>query len=304
MIFPGALGDLICFLPALAEIGKRAAVTPLLLCKGSLSSLIRAAGLAEPRPIETRPVSWLFSASPPGEAAEYFAAFSSVDSFTGFGDPIVEENLKRWAGPRGRVHPFRPSGAVHLARHFLDCIGVPTGDSVDCRLSLPTAVLDHGRRRFPSLLNRQSLLVVHPGSGGVSKRWSRAGFVEIADLWAREHGAALIVLGPAEEGERSFWETRRRPVAADLEIVELGALLVLCDAYLGNDSGVSHLAGAVGARGAVIFGPSDPQCWRPLSSRLRVIQPEPWTALGGTPTRAEIQTVKRELRDAAATSSP
>jgi ADP-heptose:LPS heptosyltransferase len=38
--------------------------------------------------------------------------------------------------------------------------------------------------------------------------------------------------------------------------------------FVGNDSGVSHLAGAVGAAGVVLFGPSDPRRWRPAAGRL------------------------------------
>jgi ADP-heptose:LPS heptosyltransferase len=43
-----------------------------------------------------------------------------------------------------------------------------------------------------------------------------------------------------------------------------------CRAYLGNDSGVSHLAGLCGARSVVIFGPTSPTVWRPLGPRVKV----------------------------------
>ena len=53
---------------------------------------------------------------------------------------------------------------------------------------------------------------------------------------------------------------------------QVGALLSRADLYVGNDSGVSHLAGAMGARGVVIFGPTCPEQWRPLGGALTVIE--------------------------------
>src|SRR5207249_2904287 len=51
-------------------------------------------------------------------------------------------------------------------------------------------------------------------------------------------------------------------------LVDLAALLARAALYLGNDSGVSHLAGAVGAAGVVLFGPTEGRRWRPLAGRL------------------------------------
>lgn len=304
LIFPGALGDFICFLPALAEIRKRVATLPRLLCKQSLASLVSVSGLAEPEPIEARPVSWLFSPSPPIEAERYFSAFVSIDSFTGFGNPEVDRNLARWVGSRGRVHPFRPNGGIHLAFHFLDCIGASRDRSIEPALPLPETMLDRGRKILAPLSSRRPILVAHPGSGGRGKRWSRQGFVELAEQWQRRHGAALIVLGPAEKLERSDWAAHPFSVESNLDLLELAAVLALGDVYLGNDSGASHLAGAVGAFGAVLFGPSDPTCWRPLSPRLRAVRLEPWTAVEDPPSPRAIQSVRRELTRITSSRSP
>ena len=61
-------------------------------------------------------------------------------------------------------------------------------------------------------------------------------------------------------------------VASELSLLQVAALLSQADFYLGNDSGVSHLAGAVGARGVVLFGPTLPQQWRPLGGNLSIIR--------------------------------
>jgi ADP-heptose:LPS heptosyltransferase len=52
----------------------------------------------------------------------------------------------------------------------------------------------------------------------------------------------------------------------------LGALLRKARAYVGNDSGVSHLAAAFGAPSIVLFGPTDPRVWAPLGPRVRTLR--------------------------------
>jgi len=61
-------------------------------------------------------------------------------------------------------------------------------------------------------------------------------------------------------------------VESALSVWQAAALLSRADLYVGNDSGASHLAGAVGARGVVLFGPTQPQQWRPLGGALSVLQ--------------------------------
>jgi ADP-heptose:LPS heptosyltransferase len=75
----------------------------------------------------------------------------------------------------------------------------------------------------------------------------------------------LVFGGPAEK-ERAGW---KRNHYLDKNMVEnpplplLGALIDNCDVYLGNDSGVTHLAAATGRRTITLFGPSDAETWKP-----------------------------------------
>jgi ADP-heptose:LPS heptosyltransferase len=51
-------------------------------------------------------------------------------------------------------------------------------------------------------------------------------------------------------------------------LVEVAAVLSQADLVLGGDSGIVHLAGAVGLRGVALFGPTEPRGWRPLGGRI------------------------------------
>ena len=290
VIFPGALGDLVCFVPALREIARRSDAVPVLWCKGDLVPLATTAGIADARSIDSREASWLFSPSPPAEADALFGAFSSIDSFSGAGVPEVERNLARWNARRARAHPFRPREAIHIALHFLRCVSPDANlrSLPDAKLSLPPQVI--------ASVDGRPLLVVHPGSGGRSKRWSRSAFREIARRWRDRSGRAVTVLGPAEAGEAKEWgRGGSDPVVCDLDVVGLAGLLAGSDAYLGNDSGASHLAAAVGARGIAIFGPTDPRCWKPLSDRLVALRPDRWSACDDDAPTEIIDTVTRAL---------
>ncbi|MGH7822791.1 MAG: glycosyltransferase family 9 protein [Candidatus Binatia bacterium] len=300
VIFPGALGDFICFVPALRELARRAGATPTLLVKESLAPLVREAGIAAPRAIEGREGSWLFSADPPPEAREFFGRFAVVECFTGHGVPEVEANLRRSGAAHVGIHPFRPPSPEHIAAHFLRCIGAATTPLPEVHLELPRA-----RASAPRVpLNRKPALVVHPGSGGVVKRWSREGFARIASTWARERGDAVVILGPAESAESPFWEASAVMTAVGLDLPGLASALAGAELYLGNDSGASHLAGALGMRGIVVFGPTAPELWRPLSSRLSVFRPKPWTRLDEAAPEEVIRSLDRELTRAHARTSP
>jgi Glycosyltransferase family 9 (heptosyltransferase) len=273
VVFPGALGDLVCLVPALRELARRHGSAPVLLCKGNLAPLVAAAGLAAAESIERREASWLFSREPPPEAATFFGAFSSIESFTGAGVAEVERNLSRWTGGAARVHPFRPSERMHLAEHFLRSIGVSRApeEPFDAHLEMAPEVLAVAAARWGS--RRRPLLVVHPGSGGI-----------------------VLLLGAAEGStEAKAWSAKGFEVASGMDLVAVAALLSVADAYLGNDSGVSHLASVVGARGVALFGPTDPRRWGPLCPGVRAVVLEPWSTTDENPPAGVIDAVEHAL---------
>jgi ADP-heptose:LPS heptosyltransferase len=114
--------------------------------------------------------------------------------------------------------------------------------------------------------------VVHPGAGAVAKRWPVEGFRIVADA-ARGAGTDVaIVLGPAEADDAAYWHALGYRVHAELALRDVCALVGGATSYVGNDSGPSHLAGALGRRGAVLFGPTRPERWRPLGGALLPIR--------------------------------
>lgn len=299
VVFPGALGDFVCFLPALEALRERHRNRVAILCAAWLGDLARLAGVAEVHAIEGREASWLFAASPPPEADAFYRRFSAIECFTGFGVAEVERNLARWGS--GRVHRFRPIERLHFTLHCLRSIGLEAESPP--RADLPV-VCDAEAFAAEPVLNRAAHLVVHPGSGGLAKRWSRIGFRAVLEAWRREIGDVEVLLGPAEAAEASTWAIEGVSPIIPANVVELARRLRRTGLYLGNDSGASHLAAAVGGSGIALFGPSDEVRWAPLGPRLHVLRPTPWTALDAVPPAAAIRQVFRGLRDLAPHRSP
>lgn len=271
VVFPGALGDFVCFVPALAALRRRARGGVTVVCQNSLLDLARICGAQEALPIEGPISAWLFMREPPPAADAFFAQFAVVESFTGFRDSDVRANLKRW-GFRA-PHPFRAGEPVHFAVHCLRELGLNVEHPPDVRISIPN---DWARVGIARRVNNGQSLVVHPGSGGRAKRWSRSGFRALCDRWARAYDNPLVVLGPSERHEADDWRSPRVEVACCETLIELAATLAGASVYLGNDSGVTHLAAALGLRGVALFGPSDERRWAPLGGTIAVLRLEEW----------------------------
>ena len=112
-------------------------------------------------------------------------------------------------------------------------------------------------------------LTIHPGAGSPHKAWALERFVRVA---ADSGLACLWLKGPAESGLEPPSGAARSAVADDLPLGVVLALLLRATAYLGNDSGISHLAAAAGTPSVVLFGPTDPRVWRPVGGHVRVLR--------------------------------
>jgi ADP-heptose:LPS heptosyltransferase len=124
---------------------------------------------------------------------------------------------------------------------------------------------------------RNGLITIHPGSGGKAKCWPASRFASLAEAAPVRWGLTPVFLfGPADAAARAALETaltgeRAVPALVDRPVREVLALLSLSAAYVGNDSGVTHLA-ARAAPTLALFGPSDPRIWSPLGHEVRIIR--------------------------------
>jgi len=119
------------------------------------------------------------------------------------------------------------------------------------------------------------LVVIHPGSGGQEKCWYIGNFLTVAAGLASKGFEVVFLLGPAEQ-EKFSDETISQidsvvPCLTDLSLTDVLGLLGCAHGFVGNDSGIAHLAGAMGVKTVVVFGPTDPAVYKPLGPAVTVL---------------------------------
>ena len=120
-------------------------------------------------------------------------------------------------------------------------------------------------------------LAVAPGSGQACKNWPLSHYYELTRLLAWEHRLQVVWLaGPAEAALlpylRALAAAQGHALLAQQPLERLARVLARCRLYLGNDSGLTHLAAAAGTGGVLaFFGPTDPAVWAPPGNQVRVL---------------------------------
>lgn len=124
---------------------------------------------------------------------------------------------------------------------------------------------------------------IHPGSLGENKCWPAASFAAVISQLVRLQQPVLLLAGPTDtEILKNVQKHLSVPPKSGLltilqnaPLLEVAQRLQQCKRFLGNDSGISHLAGMLGVPTLVLFGPSNPIWWRPLGPTVEVLQRDP-----------------------------
>jgi ADP-heptose:LPS heptosyltransferase len=282
VIFPGALGDLVCLGPALRALARRHRDATLeLMAREELArfAVVRFGikrDASRANSIDRREVAALFAESPDlAEAIRFFRSFTRLYSFFAADDVRFRSALEAAAAP-GAVsfQAFHPAGSGHVAAGYLDEIG-ERGAPLDAQVEVLPGDIGEARHALARLgLGDARVVLLFPGSGGAHKNWPAENFAALASTLAPPL-RALVVLGPAERAI----EPLLMPLLAargiawlrDQPLSTIAGLARIAAGFVGNDSGVSHLAAAAGAPGVAIFGPTDPDRWRPLG-RVKVLR--------------------------------
>jgi predicted lipopolysaccharide heptosyltransferase III len=159
---------------------------------------------------------------------------------------------------------------------LLGWTGVPVSDRPPTELTITEAASRNVSRRLQSAaLIDKDFVVIHPAAAFATKQWAAANFSEVADNLARQ-GLPVIVITTANEkpivDELNKHAREQVTSLTDLSLPELTALLARARLFVGNDSGIAHIAAAVRAPAVVIFGSSNTAHWRPWVSNPSVAE--------------------------------
>ncbi|MFW6107862.1 MAG: glycosyltransferase family 9 protein [bacterium] len=128
--------------------------------------------------------------------------------------------------------------------------------------------------------------VIHVGSGGAEKRWPAERWAEVIERIAPT--PVVLTCGPADREAVSGVQAQvarleRVTVAADQPVTTVAGLLADAAVYVGCDSGVTHLAAALGVSTVAVFGPTDPATWAPRGEHVTVIRGDDASTASVTP---------------------
>ena len=143
-------------------------------------------------------------------------------------------------------------------------------------LRVPPAEMTGWRERLGVADNAKPIIALAPGAVGPSKRWPGAGYGDLARRLITQ-GNEVWVLGSPAEGPLVRIIRDIAPEARDLTGTDLrNAILALAtaDVAVSNDSGLLHVAAALGTPTIGIFGPTSPWHWAPLNPIAAAVQQE------------------------------
>jgi heptosyltransferase II len=143
------------------------------------------------------------------------------------------------------------------------------------QLVAPAAELAAWRQRLRLPDEGRSVIALAPGAVGPSKRWPVAAYAQLASHLASQGHAVWVVGGPSERALADEIVGRSPDVIRDLTGPDLrNAILALAsaDVAVSNDSGLLHVAAALGTSSIGIFGPTSPYHWAPLNPLAAVIE--------------------------------
>jgi ADP-heptose:LPS heptosyltransferase len=267
---PGALGDAVLTLPVLQSL-KAARPDAHVLVAGSpvFRLAVECGHASEWVAFDDARLLELFAE---GGSCELLKAYDLCIAYGRRADPLLAASLARSAVGTVVQWPSHPPEGTHVVDHLLGASRTAGFPAASHEPLLPPRQqwLDEARAWLTARNVRGSFLALHPGSGGRAKRWPAERFAELA---SRSADPVVWLLGPAEAGDEELREMGERvgTVAEELPLSTLAGLLARCRAYVGNDSGVTHLAAAVGAPTVALFGPTDPATWAPRGKRVVVL---------------------------------
>jgi len=276
VVHPGALGDVLQAVPALGALGR---LGHRLSFAGQprLGELLEGSGLVlAATSFDTFGFEALFVENPPPERLlSRLRRFQRVISWFGSKEDAYRKHLGALVPESIVARPVPDHDSpLTVWEHLVDTLS-PWGVTVPTELHhLPTAERWRIAARTALMaagadLGRP-LLVAHPGAGAPWKQAPTARFARALEGMAA-HGSFEIVLhqGPADgRAVEPLLSVLAEPAVRLVEpsLTELAGALALATAYIGSDSGVSHLAASVGTPSVILYPPETLRRWAPWSS--------------------------------------
>jgi heptosyltransferase-3 len=200
-----------------------------------------------------------------GTTASFFTAATMARSRFGIADfqyAFLHNNLLSSAADfwsREKTH----SAEQQLA--LLGAAGIPVHDRPRTHLAVTLEASEKIAKLLANSVQRPFALL-HPGSAFHTKRWPVDNYARTAEF-LEENGLSVVAVGSEGEAELlkdlSKNSNPRITTFHSLRLPEITALASMASLFVGNDSGIAHIAAAVKTPAVIIFGSSNRVHWSP-----------------------------------------
>ena len=256
VVHTGGIGDFLLACPSIERLGREGAVE--LLGRKERLELAVAGGIAEAaHELESVGFDSVFD-GPTQKLHNFLRSFHRVVIWMADQDGGIRRGLEECNVEKIDIYAgLPPEGWTrHASEYYLDCLGMPNGP--EFRLAIAP-----GPEHYD--------IVIHPGSGSADKNWSLENYLALANELESSGRKIAWCLGPAEL-ERETSDFSRIPRGARRiemdSLVDVATHLAAARQFIGNDSGLAHLAAAVGCPTIALFGPTNPSVWAPRGCRV------------------------------------
>ena len=326
----GALGDFILTLPAIRALRRNwPSATIELIGHPGLGELALTAGLINRvRSLDASGMAQWFVPHRVWSERERadIVSFDLILSYLSDADGVVQANLRaagakrvmacspvvvsglsaptvlRHSASRRRERLRQAGHATDYFLHPVTGLGISEPMSDEPLLAWPEALREQGRHWLKELGLTGNVISLHPGSGSSRKNWPIEQFALLADSVRRSMSAQpLFILGEADTAAaRALLRLAPSvPVLTNRTLKEVASVLAVSRGYVGNDSGITHLAAVLGIPVVALFGPTDAAVWGPRGAKVVILQGRmsTWEALAAIEPVAVLQALENLIAE-------
>ncbi len=249
VVFFGAIGDTILIAPAMKKLAEKGDVF-VVGYKERMALLEKVGWVKKTFSSDNIDFSSFFS-SPSERLRNFLREFDIAYFFMRDGDVFIKI-ARDISIPNAYAFPGTPPDdwKQHASEYYLHCLCLPSYK--DFILPIQTEW-------------KHKEIIIHPGSGSLKKNMPIEFFIELTNKLLENNLPVRWCLGPAEE---NISVPQTVPILPQMELVKLAEYLAGASVYIGNDSGISHIAGAIGIKTIVIFNSTNPEIWKPLGPHV------------------------------------
>ena len=191
----------------------------------------------------------------------------------------VKRRKPFWIKSFSSISPAAGDG--HIVKRNLAALETLGLTSIEEKRELSLIIPQEIKNRIEEIKKNHRLdsnyCVFHTVSRRETKLWKKESFAQLIDHYADQGLKVVLTSGPDEKeinylkDIEKLTKTNLINLGGETRLIELAALIKDAKFFLGLDSVASHIAAAVETKGVALFGPSDPDNWRPWSNKVSVI---------------------------------